>query len=203
MTTEDCKAFLAEHAALLGEPPNQVWKRASKRKEGGAVLREFVSSEGRSVTLAEVGGALSVAEAGLRIPEAHEAEPAFGVLRVGKSPSAERVVAFLIDCLREVPDEVEEDARERAMDPRSWRAPVVFDRSDSDGLDGAHELSPNWNDGPEDIVPLPYEGQPEDVAWRDVERVYELIMPDYDTAYRFAVYLTRDGRLLMGSNNPD
>ena len=186
MTTTACKEFLSKNAALLGEPLGQTWKRIAKTNQNGLTLRKFQNANGRIVTLAEQDNHLFIAEANLKLSES---DAVFGQLFVGKNCSEEEVTAFLVECIVADPSNVNADAYTHAIETRNWD--VNYSTIDSDAFE--ENL----------VVHLPYEGQPARLTRIELAGVYELHMTEYDTRYRFPMYLTKDGFLYLGENNPD
>lgn len=66
-TTDDCKAFIATHAADLGLPTQGAWKRKSKTKGPDGWVRLFEHAGGTTLRLIEPFGA---GAAGLRVDDA-------------------------------------------------------------------------------------------------------------------------------------
>lgn len=196
-TTHACKVFLSTHAEIIGESNAQTWTRVSKRVENGVTFRGFKNSEGRVVTVADRNGVLSIAAVTLCVPTVQPAEtPVFGKLLVGENPTEAVLVDFIIDCLRQDPSNVRNnaDTLAHAMDSKNWSESFV-------------KVSPFNFDNEvfklEDFVDLPYVSQPSDLDYANISRIYEFYMPYFDTTYRFPIYLSKTGHIYIGANDPD
>lgn len=197
MTTTTCKDFLAKHADLIGERSDQKWARTKKNTKDGVIFRTFCTPGGRVVTLAERDGSINIAAVSMGNPNTLDENAdalVFGKLFVGTRPEPASLVKFLIDCLREDPSNLHNDQNvlAHALDAKNWDQNI---QTSPFNIDSNHDL--------ENVIDLPYEGQPADLTYSDMLRIYEFHMPEFDTRYRFPLYLDKHGNVYFGDNNPD
>lgn len=194
VSTKDCKEFIDSISQIINASSQDKWKRTRKYKENDLVLRDFENQDGRTLTICEKEGKLSLYQ--LNSTSIEEViEDGWGKKYLGHEAKPEEVAIFLAECISADPEIVYEDEVEAAQKPKSWRKDCSVNCSDVDDEDAKYmDFDLYYVDENNKKVTLNKD---------DVTFIHVFFMPDFDTAYRISVFETKDHCLLLGNNHPD
>lgn len=194
VSTKDCKEFIESISQAIDASAQDKWKRIRKYKENDLVLRDFENQDGRTLTICEKNGKLSLYQLNLSSITTAIKE-GWGIKYLGHKAKPQDISNFLSDCIKAEPEIVYEDAIEPAKNPKSWEQDCKIDCSQDDDEDDEEiDLDLYYVDENHNTVTL----NKEDVAF-----IHVFFMPDFDTTYRISVFETKDHYLYLGNNDPD
>lgn len=211
-TTQNCKDFITSIATLIGEDPQEQWKRIRKYKLDPYLLRDFQNKAGRLLTIGEYNDTLflyTIGEPfGQEVSHDNSEEnivESLGMHYVGHKATLADLQSFISQCVISNPNIVYEDAYDDAIKPNSWD--LIWDfipLDDEDYEIGDHYLY--YSTENLYIYDYPYKDREQFYCYidrPDLYKIYGVFMQDYDTAYRINIYETKDHYLFLGLNDPD
>ena len=195
ITTQSCKDFIIQISKFIGVSENDSWKRVKKYKQDGMVFRDFKNKQGKTLTICEHGGELSLYSLYSSVDEVQNEEVILefvepGMKYIGIKTTEQDVAQFLAECANQHAFIADNNAAQWAKISKNW----ILDSVTTNHHEESYEL--NYSDT---------DGYSISIDKEEVSKIYVFVLDPimYDTTYRYSVFETTGNYLCLGTNNSD